>query len=92
MDSCFYDVQCILKKGQKSDSFSAHYYQHFKHNMLHNDLCKCMGLKVVNHINADGEMKSFIKPNFNLFLEEWLLVLKYLYDRNVTPMRKILEI
>ena len=30
MDGRFYDLQRLLKNGQKSDSFAAHFVQHFK--------------------------------------------------------------
>ena len=69
MDDHFSAVQCLLKKRQKSDSFSAHFGQHFKSTMSHTDFRKCMTLKVLNQINPIGAMKSFAKPNCNICLE-----------------------
>ena len=56
------------------------------------DLRKCMTFKVVNQINLIGTMKSFKKPNCNIFIEGRLTVLKNLHDKNVTVMNKNLEI
>ena len=47
MDDYFSDVQCILKNRQISDSFAAHYEQHFKYTISYTDICKCIAFKVV---------------------------------------------
>ena len=39
MDSLFYDLLCLFK-NRKSDSFDAHFKQHFKATMSHTDLRK----------------------------------------------------
>ena len=57
MDGHFSDVQRLIKNGQKSDSFAAHFKQHFKSTMLRTYLRKCMKFKVVNHIVPIGEIK-----------------------------------
>ena len=69
MDSHFSDAQCFLKNRHKSDSFSAHFEQHFKSTTSRMNLCKCMTFKVVKHLKPIEEMKSFAKPNFNLCME-----------------------
>ena len=45
IDDNLYDVQHIIKNGQKPDSFVANYEKHFKYIMLRIDLRKCMPLK-----------------------------------------------
>ena len=49
------------QKWTKSDSFAAHYGQHFKYNMSHTELSKCMVFKIVNLINPIETMKSSTK-------------------------------
>ena len=66
MDGHFSDVQRLLKNGQKSDSFDAHFEKHFKFTKSLTNLCKCMIFKVVKHFNTIGAITSLTKPNFNL--------------------------
>ena len=66
----FSDLLSLFKNGQKSDSFAAHFEQHFKANMSRTDLRKYMKFKLVNQRNMIGAMKTFTKPNCNLFIEE----------------------
>ena len=63
MDGHFSNVQRLLKNGQKSDSFAAHFEQQFKYTTSHTDLRKCMHFKVVNKLSLIGAMKYFTKPN-----------------------------
>ena len=64
MDGNFSDLTCFLKNGQKSDSFSAQYYeQHFKSTTSRTDLSKCMAFKVIKQLNPIGTTKLFTKPN-----------------------------
>ena len=86
MDGNFSDPLCLLKNGQKSDSFAAHFEQHFNTNMSRTYICKYMSFKLVKQINPIGAMKSFTKPNFNLCIEERLTILKKLRDKRVTIM------
>ena len=51
MDGHLSDLLHLLKNGQKSDSFTAHFIQHFKSTMSFTYLRKLITLKVVNHIN-----------------------------------------
>ena len=76
MDVHFYDLLLLLKNWQKSDSFAAHFEQHFKYNMSYTYLRKCMSFKLVKQINPIGAMKTFTKPNCNLFMEERPTILK----------------
>ena len=48
-----------------------------------------MAFKVVNKLNPIGAMKTFTKPNCNLFIEESLTILKKLHDKHVTIMNNI---
>ena len=41
------------QKWKKSDSFAAHYIQHFKSTTSCTDLCKCMTFKVVKQLKPD---------------------------------------
>ena len=92
MDGHLSDLQRLLKNGQKSDSFSSHFAQHFNNTTLRTELCKCMTFKVINQLNPIGAMKKITKPNFNLCMQEHLTILKMLRDKRVTVMNKNLEI
>ena len=70
MDGHFYDILRLLKNGQESDSFAAHFKQLFNITMLHTYLRKYMTLKVVNQIDPIGAMKIFTKPNCNPCMEK----------------------
>ena len=59
MDGHFSDLLRLLKNGQKSDSFSAHFEQHFNTTTSRTDLCKYMTIKVVKHLNLIGAMDVF---------------------------------
>ena len=69
IDGHFYDLLRHPKNRKKSDSFDAHFEQHFKSTIAHIDLRKCITSNVVNKINTIGAMKTFTKPNCNLCLE-----------------------
>ena len=88
MESHFSDDQFLVKNGQKSDSFVAHFEQHFKYTTSCMDLCKCMMFKLVNQITPIVPMKSCTKPNFNLCMEEHLNTIKKLCDKHVTLMNQ----
>ena len=92
MDGHLSDLICLLKNGQKSDSFAVHFEQHFSATTSRTDLRNYMTFKVVNQINLIGAMKTFTKPNCNLYMEERLTILKKLRDKHVTIMNKNLEI
>ena len=92
MDGNFYDLQRLLKNGQKSDLFAAHFVQHFNNTTLRTDLRKCMTFKVVNQLNPIGAMKTLPKPNCNLCIQERLTILKMLREKRVTVMNKNSEI
>ena len=92
MDVHFPDLQRLLKNGQKSDSFAAHFLQHFNSTTSRKELHKCMMFKVINQLNPIGTMKKFTKPNCNLCMQEILTILKMLRDKRVTVMNKNLEI
>ena len=76
MDNHFSDLQRLLKNGQKSDSFAAHFVQHFNNTTSHTYLWKCMTFKVLKQLNPIGAMKTFTKPNCNLCKQERLNILK----------------
>ena len=59
MHGHFSDLLRLIKNGQKSDSFSAHFEQHFNTTTSHTDLRKYMTFKVVKQLNLIGEMKTF---------------------------------
>ena len=63
MDGHFSDLLYLFKNRQKSDSFSAHFEQHFKATMPHTDLCKYMTFKLVKQLNQIEAMKTITKPN-----------------------------
>ena len=84
MDGHFFGLLCLLKKGQKSDSFSAHFEQRFNPTTSRTNLRKYITFKVVKQLNPLGAMKTFTKPNCNLCMEERLTILKKLRDKRVT--------
>ena len=88
MDGHFSDLLRLLKNGQKSDSFAAHFEQHFNTTTSSTDLCKYMTFKVVKQLSRIDAMKKFTKPNCNLCMEERLTILKTLRDKRVTIMNK----
>ena len=69
MEGHFFDLLRLLKKGQKSGSFYAHFEQHFKSTTSRTDLRKCTKFKVVNQLNQIDEMKTFTKTNYNLCMD-----------------------
>ena len=92
MDGHFSDLLRLLKNRQKSDSFAAHFEQHFNNTTSRTDLRKYMTFRVVKQINPIGAMKTFKKPNCILCMEERLTILKKLRDKRVTIMNKNSEI
>ena len=68
MDIHFSDILCHLKNIQKSDSFAAHFKQHFNTTTLNTYLRNYMTFKEVNHKNQLGTMKTFTIPNCNLYM------------------------
>ena len=75
MESNFSDLLRLLKNRQKSDSFAAHFEQHFNTTASRTDLRKYMKFKVVKQLNSIFAMKIFTKPNCNLCMEERLTTL-----------------
>ena len=92
MGGHFSDLKRLLKNGQKSDSFAAHFVQHFNNTTSRTDLRKCMTFKVLKQLKPICVMKTFTKPNCNICMQERLTVLKKLRDKRVTVMNKNLEI
>ena len=92
MDGHFSDLQRLLKNGQRSDSFAAHFVHHFNTTTSRTDLSKYMNFKVVDQLNLIGTMKTFTTSNCNLCIEERLTILKKLRDKRVTIMNKNSEI
>ena len=92
MDGHFSDLLRLLKDGQKSDSFAAHFEQHFNTTTSYTDLRKYMTFKVVKQLNPIVAMETFTKPNCNLCMEERLKILKKIRDKRVTIMNKNSEI
>ena len=92
MDSHFSNLLRLLKNGQKSDSFAAHFEQHFNNTTSRTYLRKYMTFKVVKQLNLISAMKTFTKPNYNICMEERLNFLKNIRDKRVTVMNNNSEI
>ena len=92
MDGHFSDIKRLLKDGQKSDLFAAHFSQHFNNTTSRTDICRCMTFKAIKQLNRIDAMKAFTKPNCKLCMQERLTILKKLRDKRVTFMNKNLEI
>ena len=86
------DLLRLLKNGQKSDSFAAHFEQHFHTTTSRTDLRKYMAFKAVKQLSPADAIKTFTKPNCNICMEELLTTLKNLRDKRVTIMNKNSEI
>ena len=52
-----------IQKHTKSQSFSAHFEQHFKATTSRTDLRKYMTFKLVKQLNPIGAMKTITKPD-----------------------------
>ena len=68
----------LSQKREKSDSFAAHFEQHFNTTMSNTNLHKYMTFKVVNQLNIIGAMKTFMKPNCNFCIKKRLTIQKML--------------
>ena len=77
----FSNLLRLLKNGQKSDSFAAHFEQHFNTTTSRTNLRKYMTFKVAKQLNPIGVMKTFKKPNCDLCMEERLNILKNMRDK-----------
>ena len=92
MGAHFYDLLRLLKNGGKSDSFAAHFEQHFNNTTSRTYIRKYIMFKVVKQLNPIGAMKIFTKSNCNLCIENRLTIHKKVTDKRVTVMNKISEI
>ena len=81
IDGHFSDLLRLLKNGQKSGSFAAHFEQHFNYTTPGTYLRKNMRFELVKQLNPIGAMKTFTKPNCNLCMEEHLTILKNLREK-----------
>ena len=88
MGGHFSYLQGQIKNGQKSDSFAAHFVQHFNNTTSRMDLRRCMTFKVIKQLNPIGAIKKFTKPNCNLCIQEHLTILKKLREKRVPVMNK----
>ena len=61
MDDHFSDLQRLLKKVQKPDSFAAHFVQHFNNNTSRTNLCKYMTFKVIDQKKPDWRDENIYK-------------------------------
>ena len=59
MDSHFSDRLHLLEKVYKSDSFAAHFEQHFNTTTSCADIRKYITFKVVKQLNPIGKIKKF---------------------------------
>ena len=62
MDGHFSYLLRLLKNGQKSDSFAAHFEQHSNTTTSRKDIRKYMTFKVVKQLNPIGAMKTLTNP------------------------------
>ena len=76
MDGHISDIIRMIKNGQNSDPFSAHFEQHFNYTTSSTDLLKYMAFKVENQLNYIDAMKIFTKPKYSLCMEEYLTIIK----------------
>ena len=83
MDGNFSDLLRLLKNGQESDSFADHSKHNCDDSTSRTYLHKYMLFKVAKQLNQIGAMKTFTKPNCNLFMEERLTIPKKLCDKRV---------
>ena len=84
----FSNLVCLLKNGQKTDSFPAHFEQNFNATSSRTDLRKYMTFKVVKHLNMIDAMKKITKPYRPLCMDERLMILKKLRTKHDKVMNK----
>ena len=92
MDGHLSDLLRLLKNGQKSDSFAAHFEHHFDSTTSSTDIRKYIPFEAVKELNPIGAMKNIMKPNCNLCMEGRLTILKKLRDKRITIMDNNSEI
>ena len=63
MGGHFFDILCLLKSRQKSDSFVARFEHKFNATTPCTYLHKYMIFKVLKQLNPIGAVKTFMKPN-----------------------------
>ena len=91
MGGRFFDILCLLKSRQKSDSFAANFEQKFNATISCTYLHKYIMFEIVKKLNPIDAMKTFMKPNCSLFMGELLTILKILCDKCVMVMNNNLE-
>ena len=92
IDRHFLDFQWMIRNGQKSDSFAAHYEQQFKYTMLCNDQRNHMMSRVVHQINPFGSTIWFTKPDCHLCMEERLTIKNNTWQKCHTYQQMIRDI
>ena len=92
MDGHFSYILRLIKDEKKSDSFAAHFKQHFNATTSRTDLRKYMAFQVVKQLKPIGTLKYFTKPNCKLCMEENLTIIKNPRKKCVTVMKNNLEI
>ena len=92
MNRHFSDLLRLLKNRKKPDSFAARFKHHSNNTTSCTNLRKYMMFKVVKHPKPIGSMKTFIKSNWNVCMEECLTVFKNLCYKRVTFMNNNLLI
>ena len=88
MDGHLSNLQRLLKNKQKTDSFAAHFVQHFNNTKSRTYLLKYMTFKVLKQLNPIHAMKTFTKSNCNICMQVHLTILKKLRDKGVTLINK----
>ena len=69
MDGHFYNLVCLLKNGQISNSFAARSKKNFRATTSCTDLRKYMTFKLVKQLKLIGAMKNDAEPNSNICME-----------------------
>ena len=82
----------ILKNGQKSYSFAAHFERKFNYTMSRTYLPKCMAFTLLKLLNPIGTIKTYMKPNCNLCMEERLTITRKIREKCELFMNKKSEI
>ena len=84
-----YPISYVYSITEKSsDSFAAHFENHFNTTTSCTDLRKYITFKVIKQLNPIVATKIFTKANCNLCMQELLTILKKLRDKRVTIINK----
>ena len=92
MTQHFGDVRRLISEGKKSDTFAAHFAQHFDDAPSPAELREIMDFSIVAEVNPIGAVKTFGKMCCSLCMEERLTIVKASKKKGVELVNRCSEI